>query len=214
MRQTEPNPWEELAKQYPIGKRVTCTVKKITDFGIFVGVGGEIDGLIHISDLSWSSKIKHPSELYKNEDQIEAVVTNLDVENERFSLSIKQLSDDPWKKAAKQYSTGNIIKGKITKITDFGLFVEVEESIEGLVHKKDIFEKDEEASHAHKVGEEVEAMVVSVDPEAHKMALSIKAIQNAEERKVLDDYHKGAATATPKLGDLLIDAQNKPSEVK
>jgi small subunit ribosomal protein S1 len=210
MRQTEPNPWEELAKQYPIGKRVNCVVKKITDFGIFVGVGGEIDGLIHISDLSWGSKVKHPSELYKNEDQVEAVVTNLDVENERFSLSIKQLTEDPWKKLANKYSTGNIIKGKITKITDFGLFVEVEENIEGLVHKKDIYEKDEEATHVFKVGAEVEAMVVSVDADARKMALSIKAIQNVEERKALDDYQRSAPTAAPTLGDLLIDAKNKP----
>ncbi|MFH1729051.1 MAG: 30S ribosomal protein S1 [Pseudomonadota bacterium] len=214
MRQTEPNPWEELAKKYPVGSVLTGEVKKVADFGIFVGVDTDIDGLVHTSDLSWNTKTKHPSDLFSKGEEVQAIVLSLDVENERFTLGIKQLKDDPWKLAANKYSSGDIIKGKITKLTDFGIFVQVENEIEGLVHKKEIYDKDEENKPKFNSGDEIEAMVISIDPDERKMALSIKAVQNAEDRKAIEEFNKDSKTAAPTFGDLMPTIGEKQEEPK
>src|SRR5438046_5772124 len=134
LKQVGPNPWELVRLNHPVGSRIHGKIKSITDFGVFVEVEDGIDGLVHISDLHWTKKVKHPSELYKKGDEVDAVVLGVDVDNERISLGIKQLTEDPWAQVPKRYAPGTRVKGAVTSITDFGAFVELEEGIEGLVH--------------------------------------------------------------------------------
>jgi len=134
MKQVVPNPWDVISEKYPIGTTIEGKIKNITDFGLFVGIDEGIDGLVHISDISWTKRIKHPSELYNKGDVIQAIVLDIEKENERFSLGIKQLETDPWTTVAERYEVGKEITGTVTNITDFGVFVELEEGIEGLVH--------------------------------------------------------------------------------
>lgn len=134
MKQVKPNPWDLVAEKYPAGTIIEAPIKSITDFGFFIGIEEGIDGLIHVSDLSWTKKIHHPSEMHKVGDVVQAKVLLVDKENEKFTLGIKQLAEDPWLDVPNRYPVGKKITGVITNITDFGLFVEVEEGIEGLVH--------------------------------------------------------------------------------
>ena len=175
--------------KHPIDSQIKGVVKSITDFGIFVGVEDGIDGLVHISDLHWTKKIKHPSELYKKGDEIEAVVLGVDVENERISLGVKQLSGDPWANLAERYPVGTRIKGPITSITDFGIFVQLEEGIEGLVHVSQISAErvDRPGDHFH-VGQEIEAEITNLDPREKKIGLSVRALRRSEERAEMDAY--------------------------
>ena len=138
MKQVAPNPWDVIAEKYPIGTTIEGKIKNITDFGIFIGIDEGIDGLVHISDLSWTKRVKHPSELYKKGDVVQAIVLDIEKDNERFSLGVKQLLEDPWKSVAVRYRAGTEITGTITNVTDFGIFVELEEGIEGLVHVSEI----------------------------------------------------------------------------
>ncbi|MEA3548897.1 MAG: 30S ribosomal protein S1, partial [Thermodesulfobacteriota bacterium] len=138
MKQLQPNPWDLVVDNYPVGSIIEGKIKNITDFGIFIGIEEGIDGLIHVSDLSWTERIKHPSEKYSKNEVIQAVVLKIDRENERFSLGIKQLEPDPWQQVIEKYPVGTPVEGKITNVTDFGIFVEVEEGIEGLVHVSEI----------------------------------------------------------------------------
>jgi small subunit ribosomal protein S1 len=189
LKQVEPNPWEMVRVNHPVGSRISGKVKSITDFGIFVGVEDGIDGLVHISDLHWTKKVKHPSELYKKGDDIEAVVLGVDVENERVSLGIKQLGSDPWATLPERYPIGAKIRGPITSITDFGVFVQLEEGIEGLVHVSQISSEriDRPADHFH-VGEEIEAEVTNIDAREKKIGLSVRALRRSEERAEMDAY--------------------------
>ncbi len=134
LKQAEPNPWEMVRINHPIGSHIKGPVKNLTDFGVFIGVEEGIDGLVHISDLHWTKKVRHPSELFKKGDEVEAVVLGIDVENERISLGVKQLAEDPWSSMSSRYPVGTRVHGKVTSVTDFGVFVEVEEGIEGLIH--------------------------------------------------------------------------------
>src|SRR6266403_1855857 len=187
MKQIEPNPWTLLEEQYPIGSVIRGQVRNVTDFGIFVGVQEGIDGLVHVSDISWTQRIKHPGDLYKKGDEVEAVVLNIDVENERFSLGIKQLHPDPWTELPTKYPIGSRVKGKITKVTDFGAFVEIEPGIEGLVHVSEI--KDERVENPRDVlteAQEVDVKVIDINTQDRKVALSIKALLNEGS----DDYRE------------------------
>jgi len=176
MKQCEPNPWTQLADKYPVGAVIKGTVRNITDFGIFVGVEEGIDGLVHVSDLSWTHRVKHPSELYTKGDEVEAVVLNIDVENERFSLGVKQLTDDPWETLPRRFPRGTKVKGKVMKVTDYGVFVEIEPGIDGLCHVSELSEERvEKPADVQKIGEEVEVMVLDVDPGERRISLSIKA---------------------------------------
>jgi small subunit ribosomal protein S1 len=134
LKQTEPNPWQALEQLHPIGSTISGKVKSITDFGVFVEIEPGIDGLAHISDLSWTKKVRHPSELYKKGDEVQAVVLGIEVEHERVSLGVKQLTPDPWDSVAQRYPLNSMVKGKVSSVADFGVFVELEEGIEGLIH--------------------------------------------------------------------------------
>jgi small subunit ribosomal protein S1 len=189
LKQVEPNPWELVRINYPVGSRIRGPVKSVTDFGIFVQVTEGIDGLVHISDLHWTKKVKHPSELYKKGDQVEAVVLAIDVENERISLGIKQLTEDPWQAFARRHPPGSRVKGKVTSIADFGVFVEVEEGVEGLIHVSQLStERVDRPQSLYKVGDEVEAEVLNVEPKERRIGLSIKALRRSEERAEVDAY--------------------------
>jgi small subunit ribosomal protein S1 len=197
LKQTEPNPWEVLADKYSPGAHVKGKVKSITDFGIFVEIDSGIDGLVHISDLSWTKKVKHPSELYHKGDEVEAVVLGIDIDNERVSLGIKQLSDDPWNTIAQRYPINTKINGKVTSIADFGVFVEIEDGIEGLIHVSQLSsERVDKPSSLFKVGDQVEALVVQLDPKERRIGLSIRALKQHEEREEMQAYmrreHQGA----------------------
>ena len=176
MKQIEPNPWTLLEEQYPIGSVIRGQVRNVTDFGIFVGVQEGSDGLVHVSDISWTQRIKHPGDLYKKGDEVEAVVLNIDVENERFSLGIKQLHPDPWTELPTKYPIGSRVKGKVTKVADFGAFVEIEPGIEGLVHVSELRdERVENPRDVVKEGDELDVKVIDMDPHERKVALSVKA---------------------------------------
>jgi len=210
LKQVEPNPWEVIGEKFPIGTIIEGQVKNITDFGIFVGVDEGIDGLVHISDLSWTKRIKHPSELYKKGDIVKAVVLNIDDENERFSLGIKQLTPDPWQTIPQRYAPGTIIRGKVTSVTDFGIFLEVEEGIEGLIHVSEISkEKVDLPKDFAKVGDELEAVVLHIDTVERKIALSIKQLAHQKEKAEVDEFLGAQKSATSNLGDLLQGALEK-----
>jgi small subunit ribosomal protein S1 len=189
LKQTEPNPWDLVRVNHPLGSRVKGKVKSITDFGVFVGVAEGIDGLVHVSDLHWTRKIKHPSELYRKGDDLEAVVLGVDVENERISLGVKQLTADPWITLRERHPDGSRVRGKITSVADFGVFVEIEEGIEGLIHISQLStERVDKPQSLYKPGDEVDAEVINIDAKERRIALSIKALRRSEERAEVEDY--------------------------
>ena len=205
MKQLQPNPWDVVAEHYPVGSIIEGKVKNITDFGIFIGIEEGIDGLIHVSDLSWTERIKHPSEKFTKGQTIQAVVLKIDQENERFSLGIKQLEPDPWQETVGKYPLGSKVEGKITNVTDFGIFVEVEEGIEGLVHVSEISkEKIETPVGMYNVGDNLETKVINVSAKDRKIGLSIKALTDDSDAGNYADYkQKQAASGPSTLGDLL-----------
>jgi len=207
LKQLYPNPWETLSEKYPIGSKVQGYVRNITDFGVFVGFENEpdIDGLIHISDLSWTKKVKHPSEMFKKDQEIEAIVLAIDRDSEKFSLGIKQLQPDPWEGVTTKYAPGTSVTAKITKVADFGIFVGLEENVEGLIHVSELSnERVEKPSDLFKEGDEVTAEVITIDPSARKISLSIKSHLRSAENAALEEYvdrEKEGSNAT--LGDVL-----------
>jgi small subunit ribosomal protein S1 len=205
MKQIEPNPWTLLEDKYPIGSVIKGQIRNVTDFGIFVGVEEGIDGLVHVSDISWTQRIKHPGELYKKGDEVEAVVLNIDVENERFSLGIKQLYQDPWETLHERHPIGAAVKGKVTKVTDFGAFVEIEPGIEGLVHVSELREERvEKPSDVVKEGDEVEVKVIDINTADRKIALSMKALAAGGGEDYRDYLRRqGQDASRARLGDLM-----------
>jgi small subunit ribosomal protein S1 len=191
LKQTEPNPWEALAEIHPIGSTIRGKVKSITDFGVFIEIEPGIDGLVHISDLSWTKKVRHPSEVYKKGDEVEAVVLGIEVEHERVSLGVKQLTPDPWDTVAQRYPLNHRVNGKVSSVADFGVFVELEEGIEGLIHISQLSnERVDKPSSLFKVGDELEALVVQVDSKERRIGLSIKGLRAHEEREEMQAYLK------------------------
>jgi small subunit ribosomal protein S1 len=177
LKQTSPNPWDTIAERYPVGTKIQGRIKNITDFGIFIGIDEGIDGLVHISDISWTQRLKHPSEMFKKGQEVQAIVLNIDKENQRFSLGIKQILKNPWDEIHHRYRVGQLVKGKVTNVTKFGAFVELEPGIEGLVHISEIsHQRVEKAEEAVKTGDEIQAAVINVDPKKHKIGLSIKDV--------------------------------------
>ena len=204
MKQVRPNPWELVGEKYPEGTILEGVIKNITDFGMFIGIEDGIDGLIHVSDISWTKKIRHPNELFKVGDTVQAKVITVDQESEKFTLGIKQLSDDPWFNVPTAYPVGGIVKGTITNITDFGLFVEVEEGIEGLVHVSELSSKKVKSpAELYKEGEEIQAKIIHVSAEDRRLGLSIKQLKEEEERRKPREYSRSGPEAGQSLGDLL-----------
>jgi len=213
LKQIEPNPWEVIGEKFPIGTIIEGQVKNITDFGVFIGVDEGIDGLVHISDLSWTKRVKHPSEIFKKGDTVKAVVLNIDRDNERFSLGLKQLTPDPWESIPVKYAPGTIVRGKATSVTDFGVFLEIEEGIEGLIHVSELSqEKVESPKDIANVGDEFEAAVLNVDTVDRKIALSVKQLNSHKEKAEVQEFLGAQKQATSNLGALLQGAMDRNGE--
>jgi small subunit ribosomal protein S1 len=177
IRQTEANPWDTVQDRYPVGSRVSGKVRNFTSYGAFVELEEGIDGMIHVSDMSWTRKINHPSEVLQKGQPVDAVVLDVDPSNQRISLGFKQGSDDPWSTIAARYAIGQTVKGKVSKIASFGAFVELEDGVDGLVHISQISDQHvEKVKDAIKVGQEVEARIVKIDRDERRIGLSIKAL--------------------------------------
>ena len=204
MKQVEPNPWDVIAEKYPVGTTIEGRIKNITDFGLFIGIDEGIDGLVHISDISWTKRIKHPGEIYNKGDEVRAVVLNIDRENERFSLGVKQLETDPWDEIPIRYQVGTTVSGLITNVTDFGIFVELEEGIEGLIHVSEVSnDKIKTPVGMFNVGDTISSKVVSVSRRDRKIALSLRRMEEEADRATYNEYMNSAQAATSNLGELL-----------
>jgi small subunit ribosomal protein S1 len=193
MRQTEENPWEVAALKYPIGSLVKGKVRNFTSYGAFVEIEEGVDGMIHVSDMSWTRKINHPSEVLKKGEEVETIVLEIDSANQRISLGLKQAQEDPWARITDSYKEGQKIKGKVTKLTNFGAFIELEDGIDGLVHISQISDAHvEKVKDVLSIGDEVEARIVKIDPVEHRIGLSIKAAKIADEDfEISDDLLTG-----------------------
>jgi len=188
IRQTTANPWEQAREHYPVGTRVAGTVKNFTTYGAFVELQEGIDGMIHVSDMSWTQKVAHPSEILKKGDPVEVIVLEVSPENQRISLGLKQAQADPWAVIASKYKIGQIIEGPVTKLAAFGAFIQIEEGIEGLVHVSQISDEPvEKAAQALKPGQQVKARVIKIDPIERRIALSIKAAALPDEEFVVKE---------------------------
>jgi small subunit ribosomal protein S1 len=204
IKQVVPNPWDVIAEKYPVGTTIEGKIKNITDFGLFIGIDEGIDGLVHISDMSWTKRIRHPLELYKKGEEVQAVVLNIDKENERFALGIKQLQRDPWEAVPERYKVGSKITGTITNVTDFGVFVELEEGVEGLVHVSEVTaEKVKTPLGRFQVGEVVGAKVLNINPKERRIGLSMKQIEVDEEHDLVADYLSSYKGSPSSLGEVL-----------
>jgi small subunit ribosomal protein S1 len=203
LKQVESNPWHELAEKYPVGTRIKGKVRNLTEFGAFVEVEDDIDGLIHISDMSWSKRVKHPSEVLKKGDVVEAMVLSIDAENQRLSLGLKQLATDIWEDFFSRHKAGDNIEGKVVRMTNFGAFVELDEGIEGLIHVSEF----DDAAGAEKIELEVEKSyqmkIIKLSPAERKIGLSIRALKNAEFRTDWESYSTSQGDGGATLGDHL-----------
>ena len=210
LKQTTQNPWETLKEKYPEGTVVKGVIRNITNFGIFVGIEDGIDGLIHMSDISWRHRVKHPSEHFKKGQEIEAMVLNIDVENEKFSLGIKQIEKNPWESLDQKYQPGTVVTGKVTNLTDFGIFIELEEGIEGLVHISELSQKRVKlSSDLFAVGDMVSAVIKNIDLKNRKIRLSIKELEapSAEEGPSVNSYLNNRENVGSNLGKALADVK-------
>jgi small subunit ribosomal protein S1 len=202
MKQTAPNPWDMVEGTYAIGTRIEGKVKSLTDFGAFVGLEEGIDGLIHISDMSWTKHIKHPSELFKKGQKVEAVVLRIDKEKERLSLGYKQLRNDPWDdEIPNRYAVGDVAVGKVSKVADFGIFVELDGGVEGLIHISEAgLDPQAKLEEKFKLQDEVTAKIIKVDREERKIALSLRDHQMDSDRRKVDEYHAAQGALDQSLG--------------
>ena len=202
MKQTAPNPWDMVEGKYAIGTRIEGKVKSLTDFGAFVGLEEGIDGLIHISDMSWTKHIKHPSELFKKGQKVEAVVLRIDKEKERLSLGYKQLKSDPWDdEIPSRYAVGDVAVGKVSKVADFGIFVELDGGVEGLIHISEAgLDAQAKLEEKFKLQDEVTAKIIKVDREERKIALSLRDHQMDSDRRTVDEFHATQGALDQSLG--------------
>lgn len=215
LKQVLPNPWDTIDVHYPVGKHLKRKVKKLTNSGAFIELEEGIDGFLHVEDMSWTKRIRNPSSMLSEGDDVEVVVIEIDKENRRIRLGMKQLSDDPWKSLANSYPKGSVIEGVVTSITDFGIFVRVEGDIEGLVSKAHIAEpgseEDEDAVlKKYNEGDEIKALVLDVSPSKQRLSLSIREYIRNQQRAEMSQYiHDDSEEGTVTLGDML---KNKGSD--
>lgn len=203
IRQTEENPWDTVQRRYPLGSRVKGKVRNFTSYGAFIEIEDGIDGMIHVSDMSWTRKINHPSEMLQKGQKVEAVVLEIDPANQRISLGLKQASEDPWHSIASRYSIGQIVKGNVSKIASFGAFIELEDGVDGLVHISQISNDHiEKVKDALKVGQEVEARIVRIDSDDRRIGLSIKAVDMTDAE--IEELSKEMSAEALKPGENIV----------
>jgi small subunit ribosomal protein S1 len=206
VRQLEPNPWSRVPQKYPVGTHISGRVRNLTNFGAFVEVEEGIDGMIHVSDISWTRKITNPADVLKKGQKVDAVVLEIDPPNQRISLGLKQLEEDPWRGIEQRYKMGDVVKGKITKLTSFGAFIELADKIEGLVHISQISEERvEKIKDVLKVGDEVTARVIKIEPHERRIGLSIKAASYSAEQLEAEKQQYEAAL---KPGEAIVDLEH------
>ena len=215
LRQLDVNPWDMATHNYPPGARVRGKVRNLTSYGAFVELEEGIDGMVHVSDMSWTRKINHPSEMVKKGDEVDAIVVEVDVENQRISLGMKQLTQDPWQDIDRLYRLGDVIKGKVARVAGYGAFVELDNDIDGLVHISQISEERvEKIKDFLNEGDEVSARVIKIDKEERRIGLSVKAADYDEDAlaKEVAAYDEVGEDLTTSLGDLLDEATASDSE--
>jgi len=204
LRQKERNPWEVLAEKYPVGSKINGKVRNMTSYGAFVEIENDIDGMIHVSDMSWTRKINNPNEVLKPGQEVEAIILDIDPDQQRISLGMKQMEEDPWADIEKLYKIGDLVNGKVTKITAFGAFIELSHKIDGLIHisqlSKDHIEKVKDVLA---LGDEIEARVIKIDQEERRIGLSIKAAQEDYNEEALKQAEK-EVTAALRPGDEMV----------
>ena len=199
IKQVEQNPWTNIEEKYQPGHTIKGRVRNLTNYGAFIEIDEGIDGLLHISDMSWSKKVAHPSEIIKKGEMIEVKILSVDKDKKRVSLGIKQLSDDPWKKEIpEKYHVGDVVKGKVTKMTDFGAFIDLSNGLEGLLHISEVSkEKIKKLESVLSIGQEMDVKIVKIEPEARKIGLSIKGIANTSEQAQESEPQEEQTDAEP-----------------
>src|SRR5207302_4882572 len=203
MKQVQPNPWDKVAEKYPPGTVVEGVVRNLTNYGAFVEIEEGIDGLLHVSDMSWVRKVVHPSEVVNKGDHVRCVVLNVDQERKRVALGLKQMANDPWEgDIPGRYHPGQIVKGKVTKLTNFGVFVELEPGLEGLLHISELSDaKIESFEEVVKVGDDVDVKVLRVDAKDRKIGLSMRNVDDGEvPPDAITDIPTEAAPTAPAAG--------------
>jgi small subunit ribosomal protein S1 len=200
LKQIESNPWHDLVAKYPVGSKIVGKVRNLTEFGAFVEVEEDIDGLIHISDMSWSKRVKHPSEVLKKGDKVEAIVLSIDAENQRLSLGLKQLATDIWDEFFSQHNVGDTVEGKVVRLTNFGAFVELAEGIEGLIHVSEFDDKQEEKIELQ-VEQTYPMKIIKLSPSERKIGLSIRALRVEQDRADWATYSENSGKPQATLGD-------------
>jgi small subunit ribosomal protein S1 len=209
IKQTEHNPWDDVERKFPVGASVHAEVKSLTNYGAFVELAPGIEGLIHISDMSWIKKVSHPSELFKKGDRVEAVILSVDKESKKITLGVKQLSTNPWEEIANTIPVGSIVKGIVTKITAFGAFVELENGIEGLIHVTELSDRAfAKVEDVLSVGDEVTTKVIKLDPDHKKVSLSIKEYMVESTQENQDDIVVGGDSTETENEDDIIEAHD------
>ncbi len=204
IKQLQPNPWELLADKYPVGSRINGKVRNLTDFGAFVEIEEGIDGLIHVSDLSWAKRVMNPSDILSENDMVEAVVLSIDVVKQRVSLGLKQIEPDPWIQVPEKYGIGSIVHGKVVNITSFGAFAKLEEGVEGLIRISELDEGHVDSpEEIVSVGEDLELKVISLDPEERRIGLSLKEAKVDQEQTVISRYMDGRGSERTTLADFM-----------
>lgn len=215
LRQLDVNPWDMATHNYPPGARVRGKIRNLTSYGAFVELEEGIDGMVHVSDMSWTRKINNPSEMVKKGDEVDAIVIEVDIDNQRISLGMKQLTQDPWEDIDRLYKLGDVIKGKVARVAGYGAFVELENEIDGLVHISQVSEERIEKIKDHlNEGDEVSARVIKIDKEERRIGLSIKAADYDEDAlaKEVAAYDEVGEDLTTSLGDLLDEATGTETE--
>jgi small subunit ribosomal protein S1 len=209
LRQLDVNPWDMATHNYPPGARVRGKIRNLTSYGAFLELEEGIDGMVHVSDMSWTRKINHPSEMVKKGDEVDAIVLEVDIDNQRISLGMKQLTDDPWEEIDRLYRMGDVVGGKVARVAGYGAFIELDHDIDGLVHISQISEERIEKVKDHlKEGDEVKARVIKIDKDERRIGLSIKAADYDEDAlaKEVAAYDESGEDLTTSLGDLLDEA--------
>jgi len=205
LKQLEPNPWTTIDQRYSVGSVVEGRVRNMTDFGAFIEIEEGIDGLVHVSDLSWTKRVKHPSEVLKKGQLVQAVILNIDARNHRLSLGIKQLQPDAWESYFSSHQVGDIVHGRVCRLASFGAFVELADGVEGLCHFSEVpgYSGRRSEEPPISVGQELDFKIIKMSEAEKKIGLSLKAVADDEEKTRLEDYQRQAAAATTTIEEVM-----------